>query len=482
MKSVPFFCFRNVSLYLFLLTFSCSSSTTELPPIVKSPSKDGPEIDVRLTYPDRTFLFGKASSLVFEDKTVQLPTIVVDTTTKYQAMDGFGYTLTGGSAKWINQKLSPSQRTDLLNELFRKDADNIGISYLRISIGASDLDDHVFSYSDLPGGQTDPTLQKFALDPDRINLIPVLKEILSINPEVKIMGSPWSAPKWMKTNNAAKGGNLKKEYYQAYALYFVKYIQEMGKEGISINAITIQNEPENPNNTPSMVMTAEEQNDFIKNHLGPAFKSAGIKTKIILFDHNCDNPNYPIAILNDASTRQFVDGSAFHLYLGEVSALSTVRDAHPDKHIYFTEQWTSGEGDFGGDLRWHIKNLIIGAPRNWSRNVLEWNLAADENFEPHTGDGGCTICLGALTIGSNITRNVSYYIIAHAAKYVRPGSVRVASNIVADLQNVSFVTPEGKKVLIVLNDGAEQKAFAISFNSKVATTSLPPGGVATYHW
>jgi glucosylceramidase len=180
-----------------------------------------------------------------------------------------------------------------------------------------------------------------------------------------------------------------------------------------------------------------------------------------------------------------VDGSAFHLYIGAIAALTAVHNTHPDKNVYFTEQWTSGQGDFGGDLRWHVKNLIVGAPRNWSRNVLEWNLAADENFNPHTNNGGCTTCQGAITINSNtgaVSRNVSYYIIAHASKLVRPGSVRVGSNIVGNLHNVAFVTPEGKKVLIVVNDGDEVIKFPIAYKDMIAVGKLPPGGVGTYYW
>lgn len=400
-------------------------------------------------------------------------------------MDGFGYTLTGGSAQLIMQKLIPSARAGLLKDLFLTDDSGIGISYLRISIGASDLDDDPFSYNDLPPGETDETLSKFSLEPDRENLIPVIKEILALNPDIKIMGSPWSAPAWMKTNNAVKGGSLKPQYYGVYANYFVKYIQEMEKEGIQLHAVTVQNEPEHPGNTPSMTMTSAEQNEFVRDHLGPAFAKAGIETRIVIFDHNCDHPEYPIAILDDPVTRTMVDGSAFHLYLGDVSALSTVHNAHPDKNIYFTEQWTSGEGDFGGDLRWHVKNLVVGAPRNWSRNVLEWNLASDENFEPHTDDGGCTLCQGALTINSatgSVSKNVSYYIIAHASKFVPAGSVRVHSNIVNNLHNVAYVTPQGKKVLIVLNDNDSQATFSIAYKNYSATTSLPSGGVGTYVW
>lgn len=437
---------------------------------------------VWMTTGDKISLLQKRGDLEFKDQTTLDAVIEFDTTTRYQTIDGFGYALTGGSADLIHGKLQPADRAALLDELFGNGESSIGISYLRVSIGASDLDDHVFSYCDLPAGQTDPSLQNFSLKEDEDHLIPLLKEILAINPDLKIMGSPWSPPTWMKTNNLPKGGSLRPEFYDAYALYFVKYIQGMAAAGIRIDAITLQNEPENPYNTPSMLMTAEEETSFVKNNLGPAFAKADITTKIVVFDHNCDHPQYPISILNDQQARQFVDGSAFHLYIGDIQALSQVHEAHPDKNVYFTEQWTSGEGDFAGDLRWHTKNLIVGAIRNWSRNVLEWNLAADPNFEPHTGDGGCTTCMGAITVGNTITRNVSYYIIAHASKFVKPGSVRVGSNIPARLYNVPFITPEGKKVLIVVNDNDERKSFAIRSGAKFAEATLPPGGVATFVW
>lgn len=437
------------------------------------------EIDYWLTTADKTSLLARQPSLAFGADAQKLPIISVDTTQQFQVMDGFGYSLTGGSAYLLNQKLAAEQRAPLINELFTADSAGIGVSYLRISIGASDLDDHVFSYSETP----DKELKNFSLAEDQKNLIPVLKEILGVQPGIKIMGSPWSAPAWMKTNNLPKGGSLKKEYYPTYANYLVKYVQGMFQAGIVIDAITIQNEPENPNNTPSMVMTAEEQADFIKNHLGPAFAKEGITTKIILFDHNCDHPEYPIAILNDPDARKYVDGSAFHMYLGEINAMSKVHDTHPDKNVYFTEQWTSGEGNFGGDLQWHIKNLVVGAPRNWARTVLEWNLAADPQFHPHTDDGGCTLCLGALTIdGQTVSRNVAYYIIAHASKFVRPGSIRLASTLPDQLLNVAFKTPEGKKVLIVLNEGDHDASFAIQQGARTAAAQLPPHAVATFTW
>lgn len=462
--------------FLLSLTAILSGCSKSGEPGTTSPG----DIETWITTADKDSLFTKtATGLAFSDKTERKNIITVDSTKQYQSIDGFGYALTGGSAWLLHEKLDPSERDAILKELFLTDGNNIGISYLRVSIGASDLDAAVFSYHD----KKDPSLGSFDLSVDKLHLIPVLKEILKLSPDIKIMGSPWSAPSWMKTNNHPKGGSLKPEYYAAYALYFVKYIEAMKAEGITIDAITIQNEPENPNNTPSMLMTAEEQALFVKKHLGPAFEKAGIKTKIVVFDHNCDHPEYPITILNDPDAKKYVDGSAFHMYLGEIEAMSKVHDAHPDKSLYFTEQWTSGKGEFGGDLQWHVKHLIVGASRNWSRNVLEWNLAADPEFNPHTGDGGCTLCQGALTIADSVvSRNVSYYIIAHASKFVRPGAVRVESNVVDGLYNVAFIDPSGKKVLIVVNDNKEEKEFSIQFHHRVADTSLPPGAVATYIW
>jgi glucosylceramidase len=397
-------------------------------------------------------------------------------------MDGFGYTLTGGSALHIS-KMNPTARETLLRELFATDGKNIGVSYLRISVGASDLDEKVFSYNDLPEGETDTELKKFDLGYDKLYLIPVLKQILAINPDIKIMGSPWSAPTWMKTNNDTRGGSLKPEYYNVYARYFAKYIQAMNAEGITVDAITVQNEPLHPGNNPSMYMSDTAQSDFIKKSLGPVFKSNNIRTKIIVYDHNADRPDYPMNIYKDAEAAKYVDGAAFHLYGGKIDALSEVHNAFPDKHLYFTEQWIGAPGNLEGDLAWHVKNLIIGASRNWCRTVLEWNLANDPQNKPHTDRGGCNRCLGAVTIdGSNVKRNPAYYIIAHASKFVRPGSVRIESNLVPDLPNVAFRTPKGEKVLIVLNEANGTRAFTIKSGKKTFTVSLEKGAVGTYIW
>ncbi len=407
--------------------------------------------------------------------------IEIDSTKTYQTVDGFGYALTGGSAYLINHMDDASKNT-LLNDFFGNSANSIGVSYIRISIGASDLDASVFSYDDLPAGQTDPTLANFSLSRDTVDLIPILKKILAINPNIRIMGSPWSPPVWMKDNGSSIGGSLKPEYYSVYAQYFVKYIQAMTAKGINLHAITVQNEPQHGGNNPSMVMSALQQADFVKNHLGPAFRTAGITTKIVVWDHNCNNTNYPITIMDDPAAKAFVDGSAFHLYEGEIGAMSGVHAAHPDKNLYFTEQWTGANGSFDGDLKWHVKNVIIGSMRNWSKVALEWNLANDPAYQPHT-PGGCSECKGAVTIsGSVASRNVSYYIIAHASKFITPGSVRIESTTGTSVSNAVFLRPDGKKVMLVVNENGAAVNVNVKMKGKWTVVNIPANAVVTYIW
>lgn len=436
-----------------------------------------------LTTSDRASLLAPQPELRFGKAAADVPTIEVNANQKFQSMDGFGFALTGGSAQLI-MRMDASKRTALLKELFGTGRHDIGVSYLRVSIGSSDMNDHAFTYDDLPAGQTDAALKHFSLGPDSTSVVPALKEILAIDPSIKILGSPWSAPAWMKTNDDLKGGSLKSEYYDAYARYFVKYVEAMKAAGITIDAITPQNEPLNPNNTPSMVMQAKEEAQFIAQSLGPAFRKAGIRTKIIIYDHNCDRPDYPLTILADPVARQYVDGSGFHLYGGEITALTKVHDAYPKKNLYFTEQMVVDKpGAPNLDISSPVERLIIGAPRNWSRNVLLWNLAADPQFGPHTNNGGCPVCEGAITLdGNKVTRNVAYYTVAHASKFVRPGSVRIGSSEVDGLPNVAFVTPTGDKVLIVTNSGNAPRTFQIGYRGKAVTSTLGAGSVATYVW
>jgi glucosylceramidase len=466
---------------MLLATFACSKKASSSGNTVTTPPATN-DVNFWLTAGDQSSLLQKqGTTLSFGTNSNAYPFIDVDSTQTFQTIDGFGFTLTGGSAYVINQ-MNTASKAALLQELFGNDNSSISISYLRLSIGASDLNASVFSYDDMPAWQTDTSLNNFSLAPDTTDLIPLLKQILAINPAIKIIAAPWSAPVWMKDNASSVGGSLLPAYYNVYAQYFVKYIQQMKAQGITIDAVTPQNEPLNPGNNPSLYMVATDQATFIKNSLGPAFQAAGIATKIIVYDHNCDDPGYATTILSDAAASAFVDGSAFHLYAGNISALSQVHTAYPSKNLYFTEQYTASTGSFAGDLQWHLTNVIIGSMVNWSRNALEWNLANDASYGPHT-PGGCTTCKGALTItGSTASRNVGYYIVAHASKFVPAGSVRIASNIISNLQNVAFITPAGKKVLIVENNNPSSVDFNIRFNGKWVTSILPAGAGGTYVW
>lgn len=471
------------------------------------------QIEAWITLPDRSVLFGQQSEKInFTFSSTArgggIP-IVIDEQQPKQSIDGFGYTLTGGSAENM-MHMSEPERSKLIKNMFATDGNNIGVSYIRLSIGASDLNSFVFSYNDLPEGETDFQLTKFDLGQDRKDVIPVMKEILKVNPDIKILGSPWSAPTWMKTNGKVKGGALKKECYDVYARYFVKYIQEMKKEGITIDAITIQNEPIHGGNTPSLMMSAYEQTDFIKNNLGPALKAANLTTKIVLYDHNLDRPDYALTVLRDPEAAKYVDGSGFHHYGGDMSAMTVVHNARPDKHIYFTEQMiTERPGATTIAIANTVKRMIVNVTQNWSRNVILWNLAADPLNDPHTDDGGCSSCQGAVTIdGDKVTHNLAYYVIAHASKFVRPGSVRLMSTNKGDqsvllttnlqdmpnhvfvapienveaLPNVAFRTPDDKIVLIVANDSYAVGSFRVQYRGENANIQLPPGAVGTYVW
>jgi glucosylceramidase len=438
-----------------------------------------------LTTGDSTVLFSKQT---FSSKAVAptTGTIVIDDTRTFQPIDGFGFALTQGSAMPIS-KMTPSNRSALLHELFDTVGNAIGVSYLRLSIGASDLNERVFSYDDVAPGETDPELAHFDLGPDHKDVIPVLKEILKINPRIKILGSPWSPPAWMKTNMDTRGGRLKTEYYPSYAKYFVKYITAMAKEGITIDAITVQNEPLHPGNNPSLLLTAPEEAAFIKNNLGPAFRDAGLDTKIIIYDHNPDRPDYALDVLKDPEAKKYIDCTGFHLYDGSVEAFTYVHDQHPDKHIYFTEQMVVqfGENRDGKrpklDIARPVSEVFIGATRNWSRNVLEWNLAANSRFTPYTERGGCSMCQGAVSIdGEIVTRNLAYYAMAHFSKFISPGAVRIGSGDVKDLPNVAFKNSNGKIVLVVANSSNTPGSFAIKLKGKSSFVSIPAKSVATY--
>jgi glucosylceramidase len=440
--------------FTFLTLFSCSKE--EQIPEKTVTKLDFSNSEFYLSLPKQKSFFQKIDK---PGSSVSGDLMVVNPAETFQTMDGFGLALTGGSAQVI-YRLEPAKRSALLQELFGPN----GISVLRVGVGATDLDSAVFSYEDEPGS--------FSLAKSKPDLIPLLKEILAVNPAIKIMASPWSAPIWMKNNYSSKGGYLMEKYYVAYAEYLANYIQGMAKEGIPIWSLTPQNEPLNPGNNPSMYMSAEMQGNFIVKALGPVFEKQNIQTKIIIYDHNCDHPEYAIELLNVPEVRKYVNGSAFHLYDGEITALSKVKAAHPDKDVYFTEQWTGAKGDFASEFMWHLKNIVLGSVNNHAKAVIEWNLATDPSYGPHT-QGGCSECLGALTIGGQeITRNQSYYIIMQATKFVPPGSIRIGIAPPLGVPAAAFKRPDGKLVILILNQGAKKNITLENMNLSLAADSF----------
>ncbi|MBP1223560.1 RICIN domain-containing protein [Flavobacterium sp. 1355] len=431
-----------------------------------------------ITTGDQTKLLQQQSTVNFGTNSGTNPaTVTINPSTTYQTMDGFGYTLTEGSCEVISG-MAATQQNQLLNDLYNPTT-GLNASVVRISIGASDLSSSSYSYNETSG---DTNMNNFSLNgPDLTYLIPIIKKIKLINPNIKILATPWSAPRWMKTNNSWIGGSLQTQYYAAYAKYFVKYFDAMQAQGISIWGITPQNEPENPHNEPSMLMNSTEQKNFINNQLGPQMAAAGYgNIKIIAFDHNCDNTAYPIDVLNNSG---YVDGAAFHLYLGNISAMSTVRNA-TNKNVYFTEQYTGSGGSFSGDFGWHMQNVVIGSTNNWSKTVLEWNAANNSSLGPRT-PGGCSTCLGAITVNNSTTytKNVAYYIIGQISKFVKPGAVRIASSSTSgSIFSVGFKNPDGSIALVVYNSGGSSNTIKVVSGSSAFNYAVPASSAVTFNW
>ena len=447
----------------------------------------GPAAQVWLTTPDGSKLLSRESDAHFDSgPAASITTIAVDEATTYQEIVGFGAAITDASAWLIQNKLTPSQRETLLQELFGRNP-GIGLSFTRLTMGASDFSLRQYSYDDLPAGQTDPTLAHFSIDANRADLLPVVQRALAINPQLKIMASPWSAPGWMKTSGSLIQGTLLPEAYGPFAEYFRRYVAAFGAAGVPIYAITVQNEPHyEPSDYPGMRLEPPARARFVGGYLGPLFAQSGIQTLILDWDHNWDQYQSPLEVLADSVAPRYIAGVAWHCYAGDVSAQTLVHDAHADKDAYFTE--CSGGGwapNFADNLKWFVRTLIVGSTRGWAKGVLLWNLALDEHDGPHTG--GCGNCRGVVTINSasgGVTRNVEYYALAHASRFVRPGARRVESTSGSDgLESVAFRNADdGSKALIVVNTAVLDRSFAVRWAGRSLTYVLPGGSVVTLAW
>lgn len=414
--------------------------------------------------------------------------ITVDENKTYQQIDGFGASLTDGSAWLIYNKMSKEQRDDLMVKLFDP-VRGIGLNFLRQPMGASDLTLPVsgeYSYDDMPKGQTDPNLSHFSIAHDLAYIIPLLKQALQINPNLKIMATPWSPPGWMKSTDSMEGGTLNADAYSAYANYFVKFIQAYEAQGIPVYAVTAQNEPlYQPTGYPGMSFPADQESTFIQKYLAPAFAQNHITTKILGYDHNWDQPAYPTTLLSDAQTNAALAGTAWHCYAGAAELQSQVHDAYPAKDTYETEcsggQWEQNNGLPG------TANLVITTIRNWSKSVVRWGMALDPNGEPNLGTGAaCSQCRGIVTIDQatgKVTFNGDYYGLGQASKFLAPGAVRIDSSAGSNgVTDVAFKNPDGSKVLFVYNTAADRQRFDVQWGGQWFSSTLPGGAIATFKW
>lgn len=409
------------------------------------------------------------------------PAVILDPDAPRQTMVGFGAAITDATAHLIQSRMSPPQRDALLRDLFGRQGGGLGFDFTRVTIGASDFSLSHYSLADAE----DSMLAGFSTAPMAAEVFPTVRQALAINPELKVMATPWSAPGWMKTTGSMIQGELKPEYYPTYADYLTRYILAAAEAGVPTDYISIQNEPDfEPDSYPGMRWGPEGRARFIGRDLGPRLERLGLETRILDWDHNWDKPEQPLGVLSDPVARAYVSGVAWHCYAGDVSAQSRVFEAHPDKDVFFTEcsggEWAP---EFKDSFVWTMKSLVIGAVDHQARGVLMWNLALDETHGPHAG--GCSDCRGVVTIDSRtgaVRRNQEYYAFGHASRFVRQGAKRVSVAAPEDLEAVGFVNPDGQRVLLVLNPSEAEARFEVGERGLRAPVVLPPASAATYVW
>ncbi|MFI5893055.1 discoidin domain-containing protein [Actinoplanes sp. NPDC051513] len=462
---------------------------------------------VWLSSPGGTYRLTDAGTVAFGKATdTSTPTIVVDPNREFQTMTGFGASITDSSAA-VLYRFDSDARSAVMADLFGRDR----INFLRQPIGASDFtDEPAYTYDDVPAGQTDYMLRRFSIAHDKAQILPLLREAARRNPELEIMGTPWSPPAWMKTNGSLIGGRLidSPAIYRAYAAYLLKFVQAYQKEGVRVDYLSVQNEPQNraPSGYPGMDLPSWQAAKVIE-QLGPMLRVNHLDTKILGYDHNwSEHPNdaantppdevadidhYPQELLESPAAR-WIAGTAYHCYYGDPSAMTALHNEFPRSDIYFTECSGSQSGDpantFSDTLKWHARNLIIGNTRNWAKTVVNWNLALDETNGPHTG--GCGTCTGVVTVdqAGNVTRNAEYYTLGHLARFVRPGATRVASTSFGttgwngQVMDVAFVNPDGSTVLVAHNENDNPQAVAVRFGDRQFSYTLPGGALATFVW
>jgi glucosylceramidase len=410
--------------------------------------------------------------------------VAVDDTTRFQTMDGYGAALTESSAHLL-MGLSPTARTAALRSLFDP-VDGAGLDLVRLPLGASDFALSRYTYDDVPAGQTDRSLSRFSIAHDETEILPVLKEALSINPDLRVMATPWSAPAWMKTNKSLLGGTLDDSLTDTYAAYLTRAVQAWRAQGVPISFLTLGNEPNYaPADYPGMQLSSTQE-AFLGSAVSSKLAAAGIRdVQLLGYDHNWDDTTFPTGLVAGSGASSGLAGTAFHCYAGNPSAQAAVHDAAPDKGIWFTEcsggDWSPS---YAGNLAWNTDMLLLGATRNWAKSVLLWNLALSPTGGPHTG--GCSNCRGVLTIDPStgaVTRNVEYDVLALSGKAVRPGAVRVGTPAsVSGIKTVAYLNPDGSHALTAYNSGSTPRPLVVDAGPSHVGAPVPAGSVVTLVW
>jgi glucosylceramidase len=414
-------------------------------------------------------------------------TIFVDDTTRFQQFSGAGASFTDTAAWLMNSSgaLSSVTRATVMQQLFDPNT-GIGLSFLRNPMGASDLARFDYTYDDVPAGQTDPNLNAFSIAHDLVDILPLTRQARQLNPALKVMGTPWTAPAWMKDNGAIDLGFLQAQYYAAYAQYFVKFIQAYAAQGVPIDYVTAQNEPTCCAGYPSMQWNGSGVQFFIRTNLLPAFHAAGLATKVLALDWNWDSyGSFGAPTVQDAAIRNdsLFGGIAWHGYSGDVSAQTTVHNQFPNVDAFDTEH--SG-GTWIADQQREDMFNIIDYTRNWGKSVVKWSLAVDQNMGPH--NGGCGTCTGLITVHRGDSRsgqvdfNIEYYDMGHLTKFVHPGAWRIASTSSTSVPNVAWLNPDGSRALIAYNASGSTQTLHVIWGGESFTYSLPARTSATFTW
>jgi glucosylceramidase len=424
-------------------------------------------------------------------------TIAVSDGRRYQRVQGFGAAMTDSSAWLLMTQLSPSKRERVFDSLFG--SAGIRLNYLRVPMGASDFSAKgmPYTYDDVPAGDTDPTLANFSISHDLAYIIPALRKARALNPSLRLLANPWSPPAWMKANgrldNADHSGQVLPSAYPALAQYFVKFLQSYSDDGVDIDAITPQNEPNVPAHYPGAELDPDGESEFISGYLAPALRDARLTPMIYGNDLSWDRVPYATGLASSQAAGDLT-GISWHCYRGEPDVMGSFHNQFPELEEIVAE--CSPE-----ILGFETIELLISSLRDYASTVLVWNLALDSDGGPvQAPDRGCPGCRGIVTVSEDdgsVQNNVKYYELGQVSKFVQPGAVRIAStsNVTyydqihpsrfrstAGVDNVAFVNPDGSKVLVANNTSERNQRFVVTWHGAAFRYTLPVGGTVTFTW